>query len=705
MKWDVSISANGEEYYSSTDNLTTQEEQMPGYAYLLPGYSLLNGEYKNTPDAIPMGDNGYISSQISDADGEFQSSPTLRIRFDRLKTSRGITLKFNGISGDYASEINITWYKNGKVVENLDFYPNSGEYFCEASVHLHNEVVITFKKTSRPYRHIWLSRITNYRLTDAGGLKITYGDIALGAKENAEYTANDGGRINDLRKKYSFPDIALSYPGYSLLDGNYKNYDSFPESGYISNYVSDERGIFTSKPVLIATFSEKYSSQGITLAFNDHSEDYCSQLTIKWYRNSEVLAEDTFYPDQPEFFCYRPVEYYDKVEITFEKTSRPYRPVFLTDIQYGLGRTFLDDEAKNVDCCIEMNPISEEVSINTLNFTIRSKTDIAFNFQRRQQLKLYFDENIIGIFYLKSGKRISKTDYEVNTEDASGLLDTTDFMGGIYVAEPAKNIIAAIFDGQGIDYFLDQALEDIPVTGYLPVCRRRDALAQVAFAIGASVNTAYDLNLHIYPQNATSYQNGRAVSKDDIRSSFTKSNTMSGLTVDHSDITTGVRAYAHTYIKSEESKELYKDVLNGTAQITFSEAHHSLSISGGTITGHGDNWATIAGSGAEVILTGKRYTHLTTLHEKVNPNISQNENLVEVKEATLVNPQNVNEVLERVYDYYSNNESVSCRVILNEEEIGDIVSVDTDFDGTRVGAIKKMDFVFSRELTAEVEIG
>ena len=47
MKWDVSISTNGEEYYSSTDNLTTQEEQMPGYAYLLPGYALLNGEYKS----------------------------------------------------------------------------------------------------------------------------------------------------------------------------------------------------------------------------------------------------------------------------------------------------------------------------------------------------------------------------------------------------------------------------------------------------------------------------------------------------------------------------------------------------------------------------------------------------------------------------------------------------------------------------------
>lgn len=735
MKWDVSISANGEEYYSSTSELTNQENPIPGYAYLLPGYALLNGSYKNTPDRIPEGQSGYTSSQISDENGDFADPPILRIHFDRLKTSRGITLNFNDISGDYADKVNIKWYKSGALVENMDFSPASSVYFCEASVKLHNEVEITFLHTSRPYRHIWISKITNYRLVDAGGLKIVYGDIALGAKENAEYSVNDGERLGDLKKKYSFPDVALSYPGYSLLNEDYKNYDVFPEVGYISRLVSDKNGDFPhgtirptaglvphpglypsseyDPPTLTATFSDKYSSQGISLVFNDHSGDYCSQLTITWYRDGETLSSETFRPDGYEYFCYHPEEYYNRIMITFEKTSRPFRPVFLSNIQYGLGRTFLDDEAKNVDCFIEMSPISEELSINTLSFTIRSKSNIAFNFQRRQQMKLYFDENIIGIFYLKSGKRVSKTDYEVNTEDAVGLLDTTDFMGGIYNNEPVKNVIAAIFEGQGIDYFLDQGLENLTLSGYLPVCRRRDALAQVAFAIGASVNTAYDLNLYIYPRNTGIIKphmglhpgKGLVPGMRVTKQNFTKSNTLSGLTIDHSDITTGAKVYAHTYVKSSESEELYKDTLNGTAQITFSEAHYDLAITGGTISSSGDNWAIITGTGGEVVLTGKKYTHMTTLYEKANPNISQNENLVEVKDATLVNPQNVNEVLNRVYDYYSSNESVSCRVLLNEEELGDIVSVDTDFDGTRIGAIKKMDFTFTREMTAEVEIG
>ena len=71
MKWDVSISANGEEYYSSTSELTNQENPIPGYAYLLPGYALLNGDYKNTLDRIPEGQSGYTSIQISDENGNW----------------------------------------------------------------------------------------------------------------------------------------------------------------------------------------------------------------------------------------------------------------------------------------------------------------------------------------------------------------------------------------------------------------------------------------------------------------------------------------------------------------------------------------------------------------------------------------------------------------------------------------------------------
>ncbi|MBT9812903.1 hypothetical protein GPL26_25315, partial [Enterocloster citroniae] len=127
-----------------------------------------------------------------------------------------------------------------------------------------------------------------------------------------------------------------------------------------------------------------HSSVGITLTFNDYSGDYCSEVNIKWYRDDTLLANQNYYPDTYNYFCYGIVDYYNKVVITFLETSKPYRNVFLTGITWGLIRIFKDDEIEDINCLMELNPISEEVSINTMDYTIRSKSEYAFEFQKKQ---------------------------------------------------------------------------------------------------------------------------------------------------------------------------------------------------------------------------------------------------------------------------------------------------------------------------------
>jgi adenine specific DNA methylase Mod len=90
---------------------------------------------------------------------------------------------------------------------------------------------------------------------------------------------------------------------------------------------------------------------------------------------------------------------------------------------------------------------------------------------------------------------------------------------------------------------------------------------------------------------------------------------------------------------------------------------------------------------------------------KENPKITQNKNIAEVKEATLVTASNAQDVLERVYDYYSNNESISFSAVINNQELGNVVSVNTGFKGYKTGSITKLDLKFSRrEITAEVTV-
>ena len=698
MKWDIRVESNGQQPYAAIEDLVNMEQQLPPYALCLPRYAKMDGNYPNAPDRIEKGSYGYISTALSGPDGRFGNPPVITVTFDRLKTSNGVYLVFNRLSGDYASSVRIQWNKDGEMVQEQEFEPDVTEYFCRAKVPLFNQIIITFLQSSRPYRYLWLAVIKNQRTTDAGGLKIVYDDIALGAAENNTTETQDKDYyvdLQDLRAGVEFPDYALCLPRYAKMDGGFTNSPEQLEGmGYVSDSISGPDGLFAVSPAITFSFSQNYSSVGITLQFNDHTEDRCSRINIKWYRDEELLKDQDYEPDSYDYFCYGVVDYYNKVVITFLETSKPYRNVFLTHIIWGLIRVFKDDEIEDINCLMELNPISEEVSINTMDYTIRSKTEYAFEFQKKQKQTLYFDEAIMGIYYLKDGKQIGNKRYTVETQDAVGILDNNPFMGGIYQDTLVSEILDSIMENEGITYFLDDAYKEARVSGYLPITSKRSALQQLAFAIGALVDTSYDRQLYVYPQQT------------EVTAEFTGRDIFLGLTVDHSEMVTGIRLYAHSYTPSQESAELYKGNLTGETKLEFSEPYHSLSIAGGTIGRHGANYAYITSSGGEVVLTGLKYNHNTITLLKENPKITQNKNIAEVKDATLVTAENAQAVLNRVYDYYSNNESVSFRAIINDQELGNQVRVATGFKGTMEGMIRKLDMKFSRrKITAEVTVG
>lgn len=697
MKWDIQIETNGQQAYSTADTLMNQEQKMPPYAYCLPRYAKMDGTYQNTPDEIPNAVNGFISASMSDSTGTFVSSPVITVTYDRLKTSNGIAMVFNQVSGDYASHVQIDWYKDEKLVKSEEFYPDNVDYLCKAKVSPFNKMVITFFATNRPYRYLWLAGLKNRKLEDAGGLKIVYDDIALGAKEDSAAASTDLDyyvNLENLKEEVEYPDYAMCLPRYAKMDGNYSNApDELVDMGYVSDSISDDAGAFGIPPSITFTFTQNHSSVGITLRFNDYSGDYCSKVKIQWYRDGELLTEQEYAPDSYKYFCYGVVDYYNKVVITFLETSKPYRNVFLTGITWGLIRVFKDDEIEDVNCLLEMNPISEEVSINTMDYTVRVKTDYAFEFQEKQKQTLYFDESIMGIFYLKDGKQLGTRRYFMETQDAIGLLDNSQFMGGMYDNVPAADILDSIMAGEGIAYFLDESLKETAVSGYLPIGSKREALQQLAFAIGAMVDTGYDRQLYLYPQQT------------EVSGEFTPKDIFLGLTVDHGEIVTGVRLYVHRYAAGTESAEIYRGTLDGEMKVEFSEPYHSLEITGGTLEESDVNYAYVTGTGDEIVLTGKKYNHSAAAMLKEDLKVTQNKKIAEIKEATLVTASNAAAVLDRVYHAYRNNESISFSAIIKDQELGDRVQVDAGFKGVMEGTITKLNFRFSRrEITAEVTV-
>lgn len=462
-----------------------------------------------------------------------------------------------------------------------------------------------------------------------------------------------------------------------------------------SNYTwvpIQEYGKYIDAPALTVTFNQKFTSVGLLLTFNTMSGDYANHINVQWYGDNELISSMDFNPDDTKYFCSNYVMFYDKIVITFLSTSKPHRPVFLTRIDYGIYREFLSDEVREISCLQEINAISENISINTMNFTVRTKSSVPFDLQKKQKLSLYFNGGLIGNFYLKNGAKKSKADYYMDSHDALGILDGNEYPGGIYTGQLVPDVIAGIFDGEDFNYLIADDFDNIPLYGYIPYTTKRNALVQIAFAIGAVADTSNYDGVVIYPK------------QEETTGEFTSVEVFDGLTLEHSDVVTGVRLTVHDYQPSEETAEIYKGILDGTAEVIFTEAYHDLSVTGGTIDASGDNYAYVTGTGDEVVLTGKKYNHYTTTVIKENSNIAYNKNIKEVSDATLVYNGNAETVLERVYEYYQRAENVVCDVLLDDKVIGQVVDIDTDYDGVKTGTIESVSYGFAGSIKAEVTI-
>jgi hypothetical protein len=160
---------------------------------------------------------------------------------------------------------------------------------------------------------------------------------------------------------------------------------------------------------------------------------------------------------------------------------------------------------------------------------------------------------------------------------------------------------------------------------------------------------------------------------------------MQGQSFSDSEKLTEVRLTEHTYAASSEVMEAYSAANSGTGTniyVEFSELLHTLTITYGTIVASGANYAIInASSGC--VLTGKKYKHTTKVLSKKNPivNVGDPQNIVEITDATLINPSNSAARLNALYVYYLKRRTVKANLVLTGQRPGDKVTMETEYLG------------------------
>lgn len=483
-------------------------------------------------------------------------------------------------------------------------------------------------------------------------VRIVYEDIAAGADENALVTSPDAAEFTDpalLPFGGSDTAIATLEPYSWVLDGSREILDG-QELAFWSTDMSGFDGRFEDPPEITITFDKRYTSPGLFLTFDTATGDYCTHLTVEWRRGVNLLKKKDFYPTDTEAFCGQTVEAWDKIVLRFHATNRPYRYVKLQKIVFGVARTFYRDELRNVRVTQEVSIISDQVAVNTLNFTLDSKADIDYMFQFKQPVSAYDGERLIGVFFIDDSKHRAKGLWDISCKDAIGVLDDDPYPARMLVNEPAEDLLEDILGGH-FRLDLDAAMAAAPISGYLPGGTRRQALQQVAFALCAMVDTSGTDAVRVYKD------------REDLPQRIPLSRTYVNGTVDTSAIVTAVQVTAHTYSAD--------------------------------------------GAGNDTVeVNGTTYYHTTEVHTIVNPNAtaSDKQNVVEVKEATLIHPGNAAPIAQHLYGYYTKRNTQRVRIVMDGEKPGDHTATATPWDTVMDGFITSMQITLSGIAAAECQI-
>lgn len=354
------------------------------------------------------------------------------------------------------------------------------------------------------------------------------------------------------------------------------------------------------------------------------------------------------------------------------------------------GRMFDDDSIVSGECYIVRSLLASSLEVETLEFSVYSTDPTLSQFSVDSEVILSHNSQRIKTFFLQSVSRKSKYIYQFEAVSAAGVLDKRDYYGGIYTGQTVRGAVADICKNFPVSVASNVA--GIKLYGWLPISTRREALAQVLFAISAA-----------FVEDATGNFTVAGLSHEQTRE-IPESETSQNSNIEYTSPAVDVIVLEHQYTEGQEEITLFEGTTSAGDIITFSEPCHSLVASGFTITEQGANYAIVSsGSGK---LTGKKYIHST---REVNGkrtqahDAGQNENKIRVEEATLVSLVNSRAVADRLAEYYACAERIVADVAYQADDAGDVLSQYHPYDGNMVQTcIESLDITLSGRLLAKM---
>ena len=342
--------------------------------------------------------------------------------------------------------------------------------------------------------------------------KVSFEILAVEAYEDASFTVSSEAPISRLSQAINkIREMSHKYATYETdyfrLDGTFyippKENEGDSELGWWSDVISDQDGIFATRPTITFTFTKPHSSIGLTFTFDNQANEYPSEFSIKTYSATDVLLVSQTITNNSSSIYYfdMPLDNYSKIVIEIIKWAKPYRRARLVEVDFGVVREYTGDKLISFKVIEEMDLLTSTVPSNEMQFVL-DNSDQLFNILNPNGIYRYLVPN--QEMTAEIGLLIGENKYEWIPMGKYFLTEwtveegamTSTFVGrDIFTKLEAVDYTTLLQDTNLYDlaediliksevekYQIDETLKLIPTKGFIEPIKVRQALQMIAIA-------------------------------------------------------------------------------------------------------------------------------------------------------------------------------------------------------------------------------
>lgn len=496
--------------------------------------------------------------------------------------------------------------------------------------------------------------------------------------------------------------ISFDGNGIDLNDRNKKFYESGDYAGYISSEVSDENCNLSGAEIYISykgvVLDNLDLSQGITFSFYG---DCCREMYIQYINsNTETFWEENIAVNS-DLFVLKPadtlVSSATALRITFTKTTLPNQFLKLSYVKFGTVTAL--KRIKNINLLEEINVLSDDLPINSLEYTV--VLDEPIEFQDDDLMGVYSNGKYYGTFYLDEAERIANNIYSIRASNCIRILDDVQYPNYDFIEAPIDHFLNdkdQICELSKVPIEADEDLSSLLVYGHIPIESCRFAVCALGFAGCFMVDGSRNdrVVLKRLPDTVSSVI--KTADKRIIgQCTFTKSKPISKAILYYPQLQNSEEITIEDTAPADMGHYVvFPDPPTAVTAIAGNYNVYSQSLNHILFKSKNDSAVITA---VKHILV-KRYVEVSILDvTKTNEVKFDGFNIIGYSDGI-----DLNSKLADIEKYIQSGGTAKAKIRLRGERVGDLIQIETAFDGMKTGIITSMDISFGYEDVADIEV-